>query len=183
LQNSKGALLKNILRSYGGLSEQASKINEYWLAKKTKIPVQVVYELLTQMHDEDLILYQKASAVAKLTFLTPREDDKSINRIGKNIEAYLEQKKRKLAEMLLFIDTDNVCRSKQILRYFGETKSKLCGICDVCLSNKNNSITNPEEILELLKTSGPLDSKQIYLHLEQPEKVVLVNLRHLLAEE
>lgn len=183
LKNNKGALLKNILRSYGGLFEQASKINEYWLAKKTKLPVQVVYELLTQMHNEDLILYQKASAVAKLTFLTPREDDKSINRSGNNIEAYLEQKKRKLAEMLLFIDTDNVCRSKQILSYFGETKSKPCGICDVCLRSKNNSITNPEEILELLKTSGPLDSKQIYLHLEQPEKVVLVNLRHLLAEE
>ena len=183
LQNSKGALLKNLLRSYGGLFEQASKINEYWLAKKTKLPVEHIYELLEQMHNEELIVYKRANKLSKLQFLIPREDDRAINRISKNMSSYLNQKQHKLNELLLFINSDDLCRSVQILRYFGESTRKVCGICDVCLKNKKNANLHPEKILKILKSHGPLDSKEIYLHLNQSEAAVLVNLRELLAEE
>lgn len=182
-QNSKGALLKNLLRSYGGLFEQDSKINEYWLAKKTKLPVEHIYELLEQMHNEELIVYKRANKLSKLQFLIPREDDRAINRISKNMSSYLNQKQHKLNELLLFINSDDLCRSVQILRYFGESTRKVCGICDVCLKNKKNANLHPEEILKILKSHGPLDSKEIYLHLNQSEAAVLVNLRELLAEE
>ena len=183
LQNTKGTLLKNLLRSYGGLFEQASKINEYWLAKKTKLPVEIIYELLEQMHIEELIAYKRANKLSKLQFLIPREDDRAINRISKNISSYLNQKQHKLNELLQFINRDGLCRSIQILRYFGESTNKDCGICDVCLKNKKSSNFNPQEVLEILKNHGPLDSKEIYLHLNQSEASVLVNLRELLAEE
>lgn len=49
-----------------------------------------------------------------------------------------------------------MCRSRQLLAYFGETKSKDCGQCDVCISHKDNKETRDafkdaqRQILEIL---------------------------------
>ena len=40
----------------------------------------------------------------------------------------------RIEAMLQYMNTDNQCRSRQLLRYFGETDSRDCGHCDVCHS-------------------------------------------------
>ena len=40
----------------------------------------------------------------------------------------------RIEAMLRYMNTDNQCRSRQLLRYFGETDSEDCGHCDVCHS-------------------------------------------------
>ena len=49
--------------------------------------------------------------------------------------------------MIQYVKTDNQCRSRQLLRYFGERNSHDCGQCDVCLSY-NKTLTNKERIAE-----------------------------------
>ena len=42
----------------------------------------------------------------------------------------------RIDRMLEYASSDLVCRSRLLLRYFGETKSCDCGICDVCLKDR-----------------------------------------------
>ena len=38
----------------------------------------------------------------------------------------------RIQKMIEYATTENICRSRMLLRYFGETDTKDCGQCDVC---------------------------------------------------
>ena len=46
---------------------------------------------------------------------------------------------RRINSMVEYATNDGVCRSRQLLRYFGETHSTDCGQCDVCLAHSDAS--------------------------------------------
>ena len=176
-------LIQLLLRSYGGVFEQETKINEFWLAKKSGLLSTQVIEILTKLHSEGLLDYKKASDNAEICFLVPREDDKTINAISKNIEKYIGQKIRKANELIHFIENDTLCRSIQIVHYFNENHMSECGICDVCLSNKNTYKDVSTEVISYLVSKKQATSKEICQHIQSKEDNVLVNLQQLLSEE
>ena len=57
--------------------------------------------------------------------MVPREDDKTINKISKEIKQFILQKKEKADRFLKLINNNTVCRSIQILNYFEEKNAKL----------------------------------------------------------
>ncbi len=172
-----------LLRLYGGVFENLVKIDEFYIAKKTGITSWAVIKELERLQKIDFIEYNQNSNNAELFFLHPREDDKTINRISKNIELYLNQKKDKNTSLINFIKNDTLCRSIQLLHYFGESKTEECGICDVCLQRKSSESINPLTITTLLKDNKPLTVQEICAHLNQTEANILILLRELLSEE
>ena len=93
--NTSSKLIQLLLRSYGGVFEQETKINEFWLSKKIGTLSFKVVEILEQLHLEEIIEYKKATKNSGLYFLIPREDDRTINSISKNITKYIDQKIKK----------------------------------------------------------------------------------------
>ena len=53
---------------------------------------------------------------------------------GQKLNALKVAAQERIDAMLRYMQTDNQCRSRQLLRYFGETDSHDCGRCDVCTS-------------------------------------------------
>ena len=52
---------------------------------------------------------------------------------------YEERKARyeaRIKAMEEYVTSENVCRSRMLLRYFGEKNEHNCGQCDVCLSHR-----------------------------------------------
>ena len=135
------------------------------------------------MASENIVEYKKATKNAEIFFLIPREDDKTINSISKNITNYIQQKIRKSEELLQLINNHTICRSKQILRYFNETSSENCNMCDVCLAQRDTYINLGDEILAYLKENQPVNSIKICLDISATQTTILVNLQQLLAEE
>ena len=86
---------------------------------------------------------------ATLTFLLPREDDKTINVISRQVEALNKKKKRQVDAMLHYINNTNTCRSVQLVSHFGETTATPCGICSVC--NYEPSKLSKAEAREIAK--------------------------------
>ena len=176
-------LIQLLLRSYGGIFEQETKINEFWLAKKAHLLSRQVVAILTKLEAEEMIAYKKATENAEIYFLVPREDDKTINSISKNIQKYIKQKIRKATDLVAFIENDAVCRSIQVLKYFNEKEFNKCGICDVCLAKKNDYQDISKEIITYLSSNKTATSKEICQHISSKEETILVNLQQLLSEE
>ena len=174
--------IPTLLRMYGGIFEQPTKIDEFYIAKKLNCTSwSVVYEL-ERLAEQQIISYKKASGNSLLEFLVPREDDRAINNNKKNILSYLAQKKEKKKSLLQLVDNNAVCRSIQLLQYFNEASEYECGKCDVCLQNKPNTL-KLEDILKLLHKHDKLSSKEICNLLHEKDANILILLRQLLAEE
>ena len=172
-----------ILRTYGGLFEQETKVNEYFIAKKAGITSQQVFEELKKLEDDKIITYKAATSDVSITFIMPREDDKTINKSTKEIKAYIHQKKKKTLEFINFVRNDKVCRSIQILQYFDEDSSQNCGICDVCIRKKRKVQQDVSLlILQLLENKESLSSSEMTQYLNVNEKDILIHLRNLLSE-
>ena len=177
-------LIDFILRSHGGVFQKEVKINEFDIAKRMQINSLTVKELLKKLDHLNIIDYKEASSNEDFTFLTPREDDKTINRISRSIEKYLNQQQKKSKELIYFIKNNTTCRYIQLSRYFNEKKVSKCTLCDVCISDKKNSSNRIEkDIKELFKDRKEISQDEIIFSLEHDEKAILIHLRNLLSKD
>lgn len=138
---------KTLLRLYGGIFETPTNINLDLVASKTGQTVTTIISVLQKMEQQEIILLTLHITDASITFLVPREDDKTINVVAKEIETLNQKKASQVASVLQYIENDKVCKSLQLVQYFGETTSEVCGICSVCTSKKN---TTPKKEIKLI---------------------------------
>lgn len=173
-----------LLRTYGGLFENEIKIDEFLIAKKGGITSSQVVTNLKILEKQNLVAYTQVTSDLSLRFLVPREDDKTINRFSKEIKQFLFLKKEKTTKFINFLTNNTRCRSEQLLSYFDEKTTKKCGICDVCISQKNKTKENiTAQIQALLKKNQPLSSLEISSLLNIFEKDILIHLQGLLATD
>jgi len=176
------AILKIILRNYGGTFDQFIPISEIRIAKKLNIPKQHVIKLLIQLDFDKIIIYKKANTDSQLKFLVPREDNFIINRISRNIENKNKAKIKKADTIIEYILNDKICRNIQLLEYFGENNIEKCNICDVCISQKkHNQKINFEEIsyriITLFSTMKKLRADEIIYQLPYDKKYIIKTLQ------
>lgn len=150
---------KTILRMYGGIFETSTAINLELVAKKTGLNVPKVIEALQRMQRDELVDLSLFLTDASITFLVPREDDKTINVIAKEVKQLNKKKEQQVASVLRYIENDQQCRSAQLVSYFGEEVEEPCGICSVCASQETT----------VTKKEAQLISEKIMILLEENE--------------
>ncbi len=178
---------KTILRLYGGIFENATKINLELVAKKSGQKTPVIISVLKKMEQDKLLELSLYITDACLTFLVPREDDKTINVVAKEIELLNTKKTNQVEAVLQYVSDDSHCRSLQLVGYFGESNQKPCGVCSVC--NKTGDDLDKKQvqliaksILRLLQKEH-LNSRQISEILNHTEQKVMRVLKLLLNAE
>ncbi|WP_299316821.1 ATP-dependent DNA helicase RecQ [uncultured Maribacter sp.] len=184
-KNSKLAdFIKVVLRTYGGLFEFDTQINMYLLSKKTAISESLLHQNFEQLAKDEIIEYTSVSSDLEMLFLVPRDDDRTINMFARNIEEQNQLKIEKVTKMLNYIENDTVCRSIQLLEYFGEVQEKECGICDVCISQKlgNTDVVHAKiKIIQLLKQKTA-SSRELEKRLNINQDIVIAALKELLED-
>ncbi len=177
-------VIDSILRSYPGVFQSETNINEFEIAKNIETNSSRVKKELNLLDAAGILKYKEANHHEKLLFLIPREDDLSINRVSKTIQKNLNQQIKKSNELVSFIENNTVCRSIKILNYFGEKGSTECHICDICISkNYDKSKDLQQQIISLLKKKEKLSKEEIISIIEEEEKTILINLRYLISKE
>ncbi|WP_417197385.1 RecQ family ATP-dependent DNA helicase [Bizionia sp.] len=131
------SIVKSILRSYGGIFEHETKINTTRIAEKASISEHQLIQALEKLEKDDIISLQISKTDAQVTFLEPREDDKTINRITHIINQQNALKHKQVSDVLKYISNNTTCKSVQLLTYFGEKDVDDCGICSVCVERKH----------------------------------------------
>jgi ATP-dependent DNA helicase RecQ len=198
LRNPKvGKLTKILLRSYGRLFEDFVPINEQLLAKRSGYTKEQTVAILNKLHKMEVLDYKPSSGLPKLTFVGGRMRKQDIF-ISKDIyENRIKLIKDRIQFALHFVNSDKVCRSQMLLKYFGETESKHCGRCDVCLGlsrvaddginlelvkSEIDSETSIEELLSKLDDKPEKEIlKAVQLLLDNNELVYLMNGKVALA--
>ncbi|MFL3661555.1 MAG: ATP-dependent DNA helicase RecQ [Polaribacter sp.] len=186
--SKNNSTLKNfvniLLRTYGGLFENEIKIDEFFIAKKVGITAAQVIKNLKILEAQDLVEYKQVNSDLSLSFLVPREDDKTINRFSREIKQFLSLKKEKTTNFINFITNNTRCRSEQLLSYFDEKMIRSCGICDVCIAHKRIPAKNvASQIQAVLEKKKQLSSSEISSLLNIFEKDILIHLQILLEED
>ncbi|GAA4301114.1 RecQ family ATP-dependent DNA helicase [Aestuariibaculum suncheonense] len=141
-------IVKSILRMYGGIFDNDTKINLGKIAEKASVSEKQITEVLLQLETDEIITLNLARTDAQVTFIEPREDDKTINRIASIIKQQNKLKEDQVNAILDYINNDAVCKSMQLLSYFGEIEMEPCGICSVCITKKKQS-QKPQNISSL----------------------------------
>lgn len=178
---------KTILRIYGGIFEMPTAINLDLIVNKTGQPIETVISVLKKMERDQVVEMTLQITDATLTFLVPREDDKTINVISREVEALNRKKKAQVNSVLNYIANTKTCRSVQLVMYFGETTASKCGICSVCKTqtkklSKTEMQQLAEQILALLE-EAELTSREISERLTFAETDILKVLRLLMDAE
>ena len=179
-------LLKSILRTYGGAFDSRIEIDLQVMKSKTGIDTNEAVRLLNQLKKEGIVDFEHDQHDAGVTFLVPREDDSTINRIAPYIRQQNKTRKINIESVLGYLRNDSRCRSQQLLEYFGETKTSPCGICSVC-QGKAEPLTKELArkiylaIVGILET-GPVNSRDLTEQLPYEEEHIIKVLQ-LLVEK
>lgn len=175
---------KTILRLYGGIFEMPTSINLDLISAKTGQTIEAVIAVLKKMERDKVVEMLLQTTDASLTFLLPREDDKTINVVSREVQSLNEKKLSQVNAMLNYIDNKKTCLSVQLVSYFGETSSLPCGICSVC--KPRNAKLSKEETKEIAKQllalleGRDLTSREISESLNFAEANIIKVLRLLL---
>ncbi len=176
-------VVQTIIRTYGGVFEFDTKINTVLIAKKAGATEESVLKTLRQLKTEDIIAYQERNSDLELTFLVPREDDVTINIFAHKVKALNATKVKNIESILAYINNTKVCRSKQLLHYFGENVATNCGICDICKAkiplDADIKAFVSEEIVRLLKAESK-SSRELIKALDFEENTILISIKELL---
>ena len=178
---------KTILRLYGGIFESPTSVNVELVSKKSGQKISQIISVLKKMERDQLLELSLFITDASLTFLVPREDDKTINVVAKEVEQLNLKKTKQVDAVIAYVENTTECRSLQLVHYFGETNTEPCGICSVCRTektaiDKKEARVIAKQILHLLK-EGTMSSREISEKLTFTESGIIEVLKLLLDAE
>ncbi len=180
-------IVTTILRTYEGIHNQETAIDVEKIANILNLKSSEIISHLNTLDDKEIVKFRSTNTDAQITFGQPREDDKAINRISKEVNTQNKIKHKKIQAVIDYIENNAICKSQQLLSYFGEAKSKACGTCNVCLENNTQPSTNfkKENVALVLKTleTQPLNSRELSSNLSLSSNEIIAVLSYLLEVE
>ncbi len=181
-------ILKMILRSYTGLFIDFTRISENEIARRCTIDSPKVKELLLRMQKLGILTYLPLKTCPQLVFNTDRLD---VNDISLSKTYYTERKQQAFAmleSIIRYATNDEMCRSKKLVAYFGESKSKDCGVCDICLEKKKRG-TEEDLIIEIenelrnILAHGPYSIVAIVGYLHRYSEIDVLRVIRMMTED
>jgi ATP-dependent DNA helicase RecQ len=182
LNSQDEEVILTILRNYPGIYETQTVFDIDLIAKKSNCESSKVQRILEKLKTKEIIEYQSKNNDASIIFNEVREDDKTINRVSKFLITQNNLKKAQFESVLDYVNESKTCKSKLILSYFGETKSKNCGICSFCITKTEKKVdpqSLSEKIIGLLKIQD-MNSREIEKLTKHKTNDVIFAIKNLL---
>ena len=182
-------IITALLRSYGGLFTDYNYIDEAYLASITQLQPQQVYLTLKSLSQRHILHFIPQKKTPFIRYTQRREDKEYVQLMPEVYEERKSQFAERINSMILYATCDDICRSRQLLRYFGEKNDHNCKQCDVCLSHrKEGMVSEPKlneaatKILQLLDDGKPHPITELK-SIELPDSELDAALDYLSDEE
>ena len=185
-QNSDAdRLIEVLLRSYTGVFADAVHINEEIIGQRLGWNRQQVYEQLKLLANNGIVKYIPFKKTPLLIYTQARADSEKLY-IPKSVyEDRHERYVRRIEAVLQYANEQDLCRSRLLLNYFGETASHDCGLCDTCIAHRKRDLETQrfrqleQRILQQLDTA-PCSINTLVETLNEDEDQVMTVVRQLL---
>lgn len=181
-------LLRILLRSYTGLFTDYAYISEDNLSTRSGLSKQQIYETLLSLSRQHILHYIPAKKTPYIIYTRERQETE---RIYLSKEVYEDRKEsyvQRINAMIEYAESENRCRSRMLLRYFGEKNEHNCGQCDVCLQQHQSGLKSGEfesisQQLQALLKENPLSLQEIKDKMQVPENHLMKVVSYLVSEE
>ena len=182
-------IITTLLRNYGGLFTDYNFIDESFIAQQTALQPHQIYMTLKSLNERHILHFIPQKKTPYIRYTQRREDMENIQLPPAIYEDRKEQFRQRIGAMIAYATDDSICRSRQLLRYFGEENDHDCRQCDVCLSHRPQGLVSEprmneamERILALLDDGKPHPITDLR-DLQLPSGELNVALSYLLQEE
>ena len=181
-------LINSILRSYTGLFTDYAYINEDSLSVRTGLSRQQIYDILIMLNKRRILHYIPRKKTPYIIYTRERQEKE---RIILSREVYEDRKESyvtRIKAMISYATAEENCRSRMLLRYFGEKNEHNCGQCDVCLQKHETGLKQgdfqdlKERVLNLLSKS-PCSTIELISLLNTDKEKTDRTISFLLSEE
>lgn len=181
-------LIRILLRSYTGLFTDYAYISEDNLSTRSGLSKQQIYETLLSLSRHHILHYIPAKKTPYIIYTRERQETE---RVYLSKEVYEDRKEsyvQRINAMIEYAESENRCRSRMLLRYFGEKNEHNCGQCDVCLQQHQSGLKSGEfeaisQQLQALLKENPLSLQEIKDKMQVPENHLMKVVSYLVSEE
>lgn len=181
-------LLRILLRTYTGLFTDYAYISEDNLSTRSGLSKQQIYETLLSLSRQHILHYIPAKKTPYIIYTRERQETE---RVYLSKEVYEDRKEsyvQRINAMIEYAESENRCRSRMLLRYFGEKNEHNCGQCDVCLQQHQSGLKSGEfeaisQQLQALLKENPLSLQEIKDKMQVSENHLMKVVSYLVSEE
>lgn len=147
LTPQEDSVITTLLRSYGGLFTDYEYIDESIVATFSGLSQHETYQTMKSLSMRHIIHFIPQRKTPFITFVQDRAE--FINLPANIYDDRKTEFIKRIEAVMAYASDDYICRSRQLLRYFGENIQSDCNQCDVCSKSKHDD-TIEDKIIQLL---------------------------------
>ena len=132
----QAAALEALMRSYTGIFSFLQRIDEEYVARRAGQTVPQLRQSLYGLSLAHVISYVPADHADVVFLHHDRLRPGNVNLMPSRYAMLRESFHARAEAMLEYVSETSECRSRYLLRYFGQTETADCGTCDVCRARR-----------------------------------------------
>lgn len=129
-------VLEALMRSYTGIFSFLQQIDEEYVARRAGQTVPQLRQSLYGLSLAHVISYVPTDHSDVVVLHHDRLRPGNVNLMPSRYEMLRESFHARAEAMLEYVGETSECRSRYLLRYFGQTETTDCGTCDVCRARR-----------------------------------------------
>ena len=145
LSEKENDVVISLLRNYGGLFTDYGYVDESYIAQEAGLDRNQTYMVLINLSKKRIIDFIPRKSIPLISYKRDRVDGSDVILDKSVYEERKEQFQKSINSVINYAQNDRICRSRQLLYYFGEKKSVDCEQCDVCLSHTHHDDHDKQE--------------------------------------
>ncbi len=151
LTDNENAVITALLRNYGGLFTDYCYIDESLIAAQSNLTREETYAILKNLSMRRILHFIPRKKIPHVTYKQRREESNLLIFPPEVYDKRKQEYTERIYAMINYAENNDICRSRLLLRYFGEKRSTDCGQCDVCIAH-NGHHAKPEDIADAKKS-------------------------------
>ena len=163
LSDKENEVVTALLRNYGGLFSDYGYVDESYIAQEAGLDRNQTYTVLVNLSKKRIINFIPRKNTPIVRYRSDRIDGADIVLDRSVYEDRKAQFVKRIHSVIDYAQNGRVCRSRQLLRYFGETKSVDCGQCDVCLSHTDTEDGDERKLIRRQLLTMLADGKKHHI--------------------
>ena len=139
-------VLEILMRSYTGIFSFVQPIDEEYVSRRCGMTVPELRQALYRLSLEHVVKYVPADHSDVILLHHDRLRPGDVNLMPSRYKMLKECAGERSGAMLEYVSETSECRSRYLLRYFGQTETTDCGTCDICRARRASApVSEPVE--------------------------------------